>query len=540
VAAGFDAFPAALLAKYFPDGRDYLAELGVSLRTLLGLGRLDPGDDAEPFRPAYLAIRGAGRVNGVSRLHGETCRRLFQPMFPRWPEGEVPVDHVTNGVHVPSWDSRWSDQLWTAACGRERWRGPPDQLGPVIERLDDGTLWAARGRARAELVERARSRLERQLGRSGASAAEVDGVSRLLDPDILTLGFARRFADYKRPNLLLRDPERLRRLLTDPHLPVQLLVAGKAHPADGPGKALIESWVRFAGHPEVRQRCVFLEDYDLTLAQEMVQGVDVWINTPRRPWEACGTSGMKVLVNGGLNVSVQDGWWAEAYDPDLGWSIPPGLESSAGGGDVDARDASALFDVLEGEVVPLFYRRDPAGLPRDWLRRVRASLARLTPRFSANRMLGEYAARCYRPAAASLAARLAEGGAVARALEDWAGRLARHWPLLRFGRLEVRSTGKGQGQAEGERWDISVEVYLDDLRPGDVAVELYAEPRAGDDPPVRIPMVSRGLLPGSSHGQLFGALAPGDRPAASYTPRIIPASASASLPLELPLITWQR
>jgi len=232
VAAGFDAFSPDLLAKYFPDGRGYLAELGIGLQRLLGLGRIDPGDRAEPFRPAYLAIRGAGHVNAVSRLHGQTCRRLFQPLFPRWPEVEVPVDHVTNGVHVPSWDSRWSDELWTAACGRERWRCAPEQLGPVIEGLDDGALWAARGRARAELVERARSRLARQVARRGASADGVEAVSRLLDPDILTVGFARRFADYKRPNLLLRDQERLRRLLTDERLPVQLLVAGKAHPAD--------------------------------------------------------------------------------------------------------------------------------------------------------------------------------------------------------------------------------------------------------------------------------------------------------------------
>jgi starch phosphorylase len=531
VAAGIDEFSPALLAKYFPDGRGYLSELGISFQRLLGLGRLDAGDDAEPFRPAYLALRGARHVNGVSRLHGQTCRRLFQPLFPRWPEAEVPVDHVTNGVHVPSWDSRWSDELWTAACGRDRWRSSPEQLAPAIERLDDGALWEARGCARAELVERARARLARQLARRGVADADLDAVSRFLDPDILTIGFARRFAEYKRPNLLLRDQDRLRRLLTNERMPVQILVAGKAHPADAPGKSLVESWVRFATQPSVRQRCVFLEDYDLSLAQELVQGVDVWMNTPRRPWEACGTSGMKVLVNGGLNLSVQDGWWAEAYEPDVGWSIAGAADGS---GDADARDADALFSLLEQEVVPLFYRRDPAGLPRDWLRRVRASLARLTPRFSANRMLGEYLERCYGPAVAALGQRLAEGGAAARGLDAWASRLISHWPLLRFGRSDAQPREDG--------WGISVEVYLDDLQPGDVTVELYADPMSPGDRPERIPMLSRGALPGTSHGQLFAADVPSrDRPASAYTPRILPASRSiAALPLELPLVAWQR
>jgi starch phosphorylase len=240
---------------------------------------------------------------------------------------------------------------------------------------------------------------------------------------------------------------------------------------------------------------------------------------------------MKVLVNGGLNLSVQDGWWAEAYEPDVGWSIAGGADSS---GDADARDAEALFSLLEQEVVPLFYRRDPSGLPRDWLRRVRASLARLTPRFSANRMLGEYVERYYEPAVSGLAQRLAGGGAAARALDDWASRLINHWPLLRFGRFDAQPREDG--------WDICVEVYLDDLHPGDVTVELYADPIFPRDGPERIPMLSRGALPGTSHGQLFAAAVPSRaRPSSSYTPRILPASPStAAIPLELPLVAWQR
>jgi len=530
VAAGFDAFAPTLLAKYFPEGRGYLAALGIGFEELLALGRAHTGDAAEPFRPAHLAFRGAGRVNAVSRLHGETSRQLFRPLFPRWPEKEVPVDHVTNGIHVPSWDSQWADELWANACGRERWRGSVEELETGAGKIDDRTLWAARGRARDELVTRTRSRLARQLARRGAGPDEIEQAGRGLDPDVLTLGFARRFAEYKRPNLLLRDSPRLQRLLCDGRRPIQILIAGKAHPADLDGKALVQSWVHFAEQPAVRSRCVFLEDYDLTLAQELVQGVDVWINTPRRPWEACGTSGMKVLANGGLNLSVLDGWWAEAYAPELGWAIAGDTPTS--GLDGDACDAEILFRILESEVVPLFYDRDADGLPRAWLERVRSSLSRLTPRFSASRMVREYAIRYYEPANRELTRRLSDGGAVAKTLEGWATRLAKHWPALRFGRIESTTSNAG--------CEISVEVYLDDLEPGDVMVDLFADPPSIDSKPVSVPMRAAGPLPGTSHGHLFSAIVSDDRPASDYTPRIIPASSGAAIPLELPLISWHH
>jgi starch phosphorylase len=530
VAAGFDAFPAHLLAKYFPDGRGYLAELGIGLGELLALGRSHgaSGDD-EPFLPAFLAMRGARHVSAVSRLHAETSRELFRPLFPRWPAGEIPIGYVTNGVHVPSWDSRWSDELWTSSCGPDRWRGSITELEAASGRVDDRTLWDLRGRARAELVQAARARLARQLARRGAGPGAIEDAARVLDPDVLTIGFARRFAEYKRPDLLLRDRRRLEALLGDTHRPVQLVLAGKAHPADRQGKALVESWVRIAGEPALGARCVFLEDYDLSLAQELVQGVDVWLNTPRRPWEACGTSGMKVLANGGLNLSVLDGWWAEAYAPELGWAI--GGDPS-GGGSSDADDAASLFRILEEEVVPLFYERDADGLPRAWIHRVRSSLSRLTPQFSGSRMVAAYADRYYALAARDVAHRLADGGAAARALEAWAARLTKHWSLLRFGHLETR-----QGDAG---WTISVEVYLDDLEPGDVAVELYADPARHGGDPVRVPMARSTALPGSAHGFLFTAAVPADRPASDYTPRIVPASAEAAVPFELPLVAWHH
>jgi starch phosphorylase len=527
VAAGFDAFSPQVLAKYFPGDRGYLAALGITFDELLALGRApgDRGDD--PFKPAYLALRGATRVNGVSALHAETSREVFRPFFPRWPKQEIPVGHVTNGVHVPSWDSAATDELWTAACGSDRWRGSAEGLEAAIAKVDDRTLWSVRARARELLVQRARGRLQRHLARRGATPEEVDVARRVLDPDVLTLGFARRFAEYKRPNLLLRNEAAFRRLLGDRTRPIQLLIAGKAHPADGPGKALVEAWTRFASDPQVRMRCVFLEDYDLSLAQELVQGVDVWINTPRRPWEACGTSGMKVLVNGGLNLSALDGWWAEAYEPDVGWAIgEPGAPSD------DERDAGALLRILEREIVPSFYERDAEGLPRAWLKRVRASLSRLTPRFSANRMLREYVTTFYHPAEIEVGARLANGGAIARELESWAHRLATCWNELRFGVLDVRATDGGS--------QISVEVFLNDVAPEDVAVELFAAPASPKEQPCRVPMSAAGPLPGTSHGFLFRALIPNGRPVSEWTPRVIPTSKIASIPSELALISWMR
>ena len=527
VAAAFDEFSPQALAKCFPDGGRYLASLGISFAELLALGRAPGASAEEPFRPTYLALRGATRINAVSALHAETSRELLRALFPRWPLAEVPIGHVTNGVHVPSWDSPVTDELWTNVCGRERWRGSAEGLEEVIAAVDDRTLWAVRGTARADLVRHAHARLAHQTARRGGSADAIDLASRVLDPDVLTLGFARRFAEYKRPNLLLRNEEALRRLLSDQRRPVQLLVAGKAHPADSEGKALVEAWIRFAAGADVRARCVFLEDYDLTVAKELVHGVDVWINTPRRPWEACGTSGMKVLVNGGLNLSVLDGWWAEAFDPDVGWAIgEPGQASD------DGRDVAALFRIVEQEIVPAFYARDADGLPRAWLHRVRASLSRLTPRFSANRMLREYVAGYYGPADVEIATRLANGAAIARDLEARTQRLTRCWSGIRFGVVDAQPTDAG--------WQVSVEVFLNDVPADDVVVELYAEPAHPHSDPDRTLMVAAGPLPGTIHGFLFRAATTRERPVGDWTPRAYPTARLGSVPSELPLITWHH
>ncbi|HXV78865.1 MAG TPA: alpha-glucan family phosphorylase, partial [Candidatus Binatia bacterium] len=396
VAAGFDRFPIELIERYLCGYSEQ--RLRIPLDALLALGRQDANNRVEPFNMAYLAVRGSGAVNGVSRLHGKISRRIFQPLFPRWPQTEIPIHYVTNGVHMPSWDSAEADEFWTTCCGKDRWMGTTESLEEAIRCASDSRLWQLRTAGRKSLVAYVRTRLSLQLSASGTSPEDLSVVQKIFDSDTLTLGFARRFATYKRPNLLLHDPERLLRLLTNPGYPVQLVIAGKAHPADQAGQLMIQEWTRFIRRTQTRKHVAFLGDYDALMAERLVQGVDLWINTPRRPWEASGTSGMKVLVNGGLNLSELDGWWAEAYAPEVGWAIGDGQEH---GDDPlwDAAEAEALYTLLEQEVVPEFYRRDERGIPTAWVARIRESMARLTPFFSANRTVREYTEKHYIPAA---------------------------------------------------------------------------------------------------------------------------------------------
>ncbi len=306
---------------------DYATKkLHISVADLLALGRQYPHEVTEPFNMAYLAIHGSGAVNGVSKLHGSVSRHLFEPLFWRWPTEEVPVGHVTNGVHMPSWDSTASDILWTEACGKDRWLGETEDLHEKMLPVPDDQIWQMRETSRALLVTYIRSRLTEQLASSGASAQAIEGAKTVFEPQALTLGFARRFVPYKRPDLLLTDPARLVRLLTNTTQPVQLVIAGKAPPADQSGKDLIRRWIEFIQQWNMEKHVIFLSDYDMLLAEHLVHGVDVWLNTPQRPWEASGTSGMKVLVNGGLNLSELDGWWVEAYTPEVGWALGDGKE----------------------------------------------------------------------------------------------------------------------------------------------------------------------------------------------------------------------
>lgn len=524
VPAAFDRFPPALTRLYL---QPYAEQWQLPFERILQLGRVDEsgnGDGEEEFVPAYLALHGCGAVNGVSRLHGEVSRRLFSMLFPRRPLGEVPVGHVTNGVHTPSWDSQQADQLWTRSCGKARWVGDLAEVGGGVRALADEDLWEFRGASRQAFIVALRSRLARQRASHGATEARIEETAQLLDPNALTLGFARRFTAYKRTNLLLSDPDRLSRLLTSATRPVQLVMAGKAHPLDRNGQQMIKDWSAFIARPELHGRVVFVEDYDMAVAATLVQGVDLWINTPRRPWEASGTSGMKVLVNGGLNLSELDGWWAEAYAPELGWALGDRCEHDADTA-WDAVEATALYRLLEEEIVPLFYTRDQNGVPREWVARIRESMARLTPAYSSNRMLREYVENYYLPQAKAVADREADGGRLAMELEAWRWRLKAHWGSLRIGDLSW--------QREDAGWRADLQVYLDDLEPDDVAVELFAEPD------MRYLLRRIDPLPGAIHGYRYGATLPADRDPQDYTARVVPIHPAASIPLEATEILWQ-
>jgi glycogen phosphorylase len=528
VEAGFDRFAPELIQTYL---RRYAEDqLAISCEDLLALGRRDPHDSSEPFNMAYLAIRGSNTVNGVSRLHGAVSRRLFRNLFPRWPEAEVPVTHVTNGVHVPTWDSEDADRLWEAACGDERWHWTISEMEQDFRAcMSDSQLWQLRAKARKSLIEYVRRRLQRQLEGHGASPEAIAEAAKVLDPNTLTLGFARRFATYKRPNLLLHDTERLARMLTHRERPVQLILAGKAHPQDQEGQAMVQQWVSFVRRPDIRPHAVFLADYDMLMAERLVGGMDVWINTPRRPWEASGTSGMKVLVNGGLNLSELDGWWAEAYSPQVGWALGDGKEH---GDDStwDASEAESLYDLLEREVIPTFYTRDEKGISPGWVARMHESMARLTPAFSSNRVVREYTEKHYLPAAEDYCQRSARGGEAGREILSWQRDLATHWSKVRFGSLTV-------DLHEGQHI-FKVEVYVGALNPEGVQVELYAESQDGSQP-IRQPMKRGEKSAGLAEAFLYTAAVPATRPAVDYTPRLIPHHAGASVPLEAPFILWR-
>ncbi|WP_018291192.1 alpha-glucan family phosphorylase [Verrucomicrobium sp. 3C] len=525
VPAGFDRFSPNLIHHYLTD---FARDCGISVEEILRLGQ-GGGRTDEPLNMAYLAIQGSAAVNGVSRLHGDVSRRIFQSLFPRWPQAEVPVGYVTNGIHVPTWHSAESDALWSRLCGPNRWRQPTELLEERYRQTNDLDLWEFRAKSRMKLVLAIRKRRKCHCSMLGKMPHEMATCSCVFDPNALTLGFARRFATYKRPALLLHDPNRLLRILSNPAAPMQLVIAGKAHPADDFGKELIRRWNAFAEQPEASGRIVFLDDYDMQMAKELVSGVDLWINNPRRPWEASGTSGMKLLANGGLNLSELDGWWAEAYSPEVGWALGDGQEH---GEDPawDAAEAEQLYRLLEGEVAPAFYDRDSRGIPTRWIAKLRESVAQLTGRFSANRMVRQYTEQYYHPLNASFQKRSAKNGARAGEIEEQLQQIALHWREVRFGPLSFDSS-------ETEL-RFCVPVYLDELSPQWVQVDLYAEPRGPEDPSVCLPMVRSEPLAGAINAFLYRASVPAGRPAADYTPRARPFHSELFVPLEAHQILW--
>jgi len=528
VPAGFDLFDSTIIEQYLGEYAEQ--KLGITRQQLLALGRKNPDDESEKFNMAFLAIRGSGAINGVSWLHGKVSRHIFEPLFPKWPTFEVPVGHITNGVHVPTWDSKEADEIWTEACGKDRWLGMNKTLEQDIRKVSDKRLWEMRTNANKALIKFARKHFTRQLLGSGYSSDTVEHAKHLFDPNILTLGFARRFATYKRPNLLLHDKQRLLRLLTNPTFPVQLIIAGKAHPADQQGQNLIKEWMEFIKQNGLHPPVIFLSDYDLNVAENLVQGVDVWVNSPRRPWEACGTSGMKVLVNGGINLSELDGWWAKAYKPEVGWALGDGNEH---GDDPewDAREAEQLYTILENEVIPEFYNRNEHGIPTAWIARMRESMAQLTPKFSADRAVREYTEKHYLPAATTYIERAADKGIKGTQMTTQLHALMENWDSMYFGETKIATSEK--------QHLFDIQVYFNDIESDHVQVELFANDLNKEAPTI-IKMERGKKSEGTANGYHYTASVNSSRPVTDYTPRVIPHLPGLSVPLETALILWQH
>lgn len=466
VPAGIDEFPPDMVERYFAGMRE---ELTLDRESFLDLGRVRSQNGAG-LNMAMLAMRTARHVNAVSRLHGNVSRAMWRDLWPRVPEGEIPISHVTNGIHPQSWISDDMHDLYDRYLG-PRWAEEPGdtQVWSRSAQIPGEELWRTHERRRERLVAFARRRLKEQLRRRGAGVAEVNAASEVLDPQALTLGFARRFATYKRGTLLLSDTARLERILNAAGRPVQILYAGKAHPKDEPGKVLIREVIQLARRPEFRRRIVFLEDYDQVVARYLVQGVDVWLNTPRRPMEASGTSGMKAALNGVPNLSILDGWWDEAYSPRVGWAIGLG-EDYADHAYQDRVEAGALYDLLENEVVPLFYDRGKDGLPRGWIEMMKAILGELCPMFNTNRMVHQYAVEAYHPALGRRARFEAEGFRIARDLAAWRRKVAQAWPSVR---VEEVGVDVPPDTRVGMVFTVRARVDADGLGPDDLLVQAY-------------------------------------------------------------------
>ena len=535
VAAGFDRFDPALVDKYF---REYSRSLGLTIEQFLAFGRQTPSDPGEPFNMAYLAARHSSYANGVAKLHGVVTRGMAQSVWAGYPLDEVPIGSVTNGIHTRSWISMEMSALLNRYLGPQWGEKPADTvLWQRIDRIPDQELWRVHEIRRERLVHYARTRLASQVRQRGGTDAEITVAGGVLSPDALTIGFARRFATYKRATLLLRDVDRLKRILTDAKRPVQILLAGKAHPHDTEGKELIRQIIRFARDPQVRRSVVFLEDYDISVARYLVQGADVWLNTPRRPNEASGTSGMKLLANGGLNLSILDGWWDEAYDREVGWAIGNGEEYDNPEYQ-DQVESEALYHILENDVVPLYYDRDASGIPRGWLAKMKASMKRLSPIFSTNRMVAEYAERFYLPAASRLIRLAGDKGRV-RSLMDWRKRLHVHGSEVNV--TQVDMDGGSREFLVGSKVKITARVSLGSLAPGDVRVQAYHGVLTADGKMGKGSHAELALRQSKGADHLYeGEVECGQSGSCGFAVRVVPFHKDALLPYELPWIRWEE
>ncbi|HZT78674.1 MAG TPA: alpha-glucan family phosphorylase [Gemmataceae bacterium] len=534
VPAGNDMFPPQLVEHYLGP---LMGALRLDRNEFLGLGRQNPRDLNEPFCMTVLALRLANVSNGVSRLHGTVSRKMWKNIWPELPEAEIPITSITNGVHTLSWVSSDMAQLYERYLGVQWEERPTDHsVWKRVDNIPDAELWRTHERRRERLVAFARIRLKQQLLNRGAPPGEIARAEEVLDPDALTIGFARRFATYKRGNLIFRNLDRLIAILNDKDRPVQIIFAGKAHPRDHGGKELIAEVVHIARRPELRRRVVFLEDYDLNMARFLTQGVDVWLNNPRRPLEASGTSGMKVCCNGGLNLSVLDGWWVEGYQLDNGWAIGHGEEYTdlTYQDDVESR---AIYDLLEQEIVPLFYKRGSDGLPRGWLRMMKRSMATCCPVFNTNRMVQEYVEKCYWPSAQRFATLSADGLKRAAALARWRQALARGWQGVR---VESVDAAGADPLHVGSELKVKARVNLGSLAPEDVEVQLFhgLVDSFGEIPQPRTATMSHNGAHDGSTWVFSGTIPCRSSGQYGYAVRVLPKNSDLSNPFEPGLVTW--
>ncbi|MGC5002435.1 alpha-glucan family phosphorylase [Streptomyces sp. DT203] len=463
VPAGIDRFDRELIARHFGDDGE-LAGVGVERILQLGMETY-PGGEPGLFNMAVMGLRLAQRANGVSTLHGAVSRKMFAGLWPGFDAAEVPITSVTNGVHAPTWVAPEIFEL------RDRYGGTPGRWDAAAG-IPDREIWDLRRNLREQLVTEVRERLSASWRTRGAEPAELGWIDGVLDPDVLTIGFARRVPSYKRLTLMLRDRHRLMELLLHPTRPIQIVVAGKAHPADDSGKRLVQELVRFSDDPRVRHRIVFLPDYGMAMAQKLYPGCDVWLNNPLRPLEACGTSGMKAALNGCLNLSVLDGWWDEWFEPDFGWAIPTADGSAMDEDRRDELEANALYELIEERVAPRFYDRGAEGLPERWVEMVRRTVGSLGPKVLAGRMVREYVERLYAPAA--LAHRSLDA-ATARELADWKARVRAAWPRVAVDHVEAVAPSTAGSSAElGSTLALRVRIALGALEPDDVEVQAVA------------------------------------------------------------------
>ncbi len=549
VKAGLDEFEVDLMDKYFGG---YFPHLGINRRQFLALGRMLPDDDNEPFKMPVLAIKLSSYLNGVSKLHGKKSREVWGSLWPGLPEREVPIISITNGIHLKTWLSHEVSALY------DRYLGPTwshtvfdKSVWDQVHQIPDEELWSAHQRCKEQLIVFARKRLMGQMQRRGTCQGELRQAEEVLDPEALTIGFARRFVAYKRGDLLLRDMERLTRLVNNTERPVQIIFAGKAHPKDNSGKEIIRHILHCSAQPQVRRRILFLEDYDIDIARFLVRGVDVWLNNPRPPMEASGTSGMKAAVNGVLNVSTKDGWWCEGYIPDGGWTIGAGEEYK----DPEYQDtieSQALYSLLENDVAPLFFQRSADNLPRAWIQRMKACIQRVAPRFTTHRMLAEYTRRFYCPAAARYHYLTGDAMARAKAFARWKSEIRQTWSEFAI-REVLLNTCNGNGGEQlnprqpqlkvGAELTVRALIRLGRVAPHDVAVELYHGPVDSDGnfkEGFAIPMSYEQRAGDDGEHWFVGRMECRATGQHGVAVRVLPSHPDQGSPFDLGLVLWEK